>query len=70
MEYTWKNIVAFKVWECKLCGKTSDRDGICDHLHKNHGLNYIEIGCDETAYSKNFEYPDLINKELTKNANS
>lgn len=57
-EYTSKNIVAFTVWKCKLCGDTMGRENIARHMHE-HGLRCVEIDCNHTAYSPNFEYPSV-----------
>ena len=59
MKYDWKNIVAFVVWECKICGQTLDRDGVGRHMHEEHGLQCVELGKD-IAYSPNFEYPNIL----------
>ena len=61
-KYTWKNIVAFVVWECKICHKVPENESIEDHLQHKHGLKFIEVMSD-TIYSPNFKYPNII-KEI------
>jgi len=62
MEYTWENIVAFKVYKCKLCGATGDSDSMSSHLHKEHGLQSLSL-FNNSIWSPNFEYPNVITKE-------
>ena len=60
MEFGWKNLVAYMVWKCKLCGDLMDRDGVGMHMNREHGMRGVTM-LSSTAYSKDFEYPSVIN---------
>ena len=63
-EFTWKNLVAYKTFVCKICGEIIGTDLVTSqHLEEKHGINGLTI-FNETAYSKSFEYPDVITKQL------
>lgn len=65
MTYTWKNIVAYPVWKCKLCDNLMDREDVGRHMHINHELQCVELS-HNTAYSPNYEHPNIpvtTNKE-------
>ncbi len=59
MSFTWKNIVAYTVWKCKICGEITDGDGIGRHLHEKHSLQSVHQS-ERTAYSPDFEYPNIL----------
>ncbi len=58
MKYTWKNLVAFKIYKCKLCGETHDKEAMCNHLHDIHQLSSLDL-FGSSIYSPNFEYPNI-----------
>jgi hypothetical protein len=58
MEYTWENIVAYQVWECKICHEVPDED-IFKHLNKKHGIISASF-FDDAVYSDQFKYPNII----------
>ncbi len=58
MDYTWKNLVAFETYKCKLCKKVFDKEAMCNHLHDAHKLSSLDL-FDGSIYSPNFEYPNI-----------
>ncbi len=61
-EYTWKNLVAYETWVCKLCDEIIGGNIITSrHLDEVHGINNLTI-FNGHAYSKSFEYPNVITK--------
>jgi len=59
VEYTWRNIVAFPVWQCKVCGKLIvDRWEISRHMAEEHHIHVTEV-FDDAAYSPDFEFPNV-----------
>lgn len=58
MAYTWRNIVAFITWKCKICGDEISKDNIGGHM-REHGIRCVEI-YQNTAYSGEFEYPNAV----------
>ena len=59
-DLTWQNLVAFQVWECKICHEVPD-EPIENHLRNKHGLHSV-IFVNDAVYSDEFVYPNIIKK--------
>lgn len=58
-EFTWKNLIAYRTFKCKICDETIG-DNISTHMREKHkGIRSIEI-FNGGAYSHSFEYPNIL----------